>query len=306
MNSDENDENDIWIYNNGQYEKELIPAEKWMRLIYENPSACAPLLFLVKRKIFSRLYGHYCRTRFSARQIPEFIKKYQVDMSGCSGAYNNYAEFFAREKENIKFPVEPGLLGSPCEGVVSVYDNIDPKQLIAAKGSYFSLGELFGDEALAETYRGGTMLHIRLTPANYHRAHFFDDGKVLNSKFINGDLYSVSPLALKSVARLYCRNKRALILFSSQNFGDVALVEVGATFVGSIVHSFEIGETVMRAQQAGYFLPGGSLLLIFFKKGRLIADRSLLAQTAAGYETKVNVGTVLGKMAISSSLEAYC
>ena len=284
---------DIWIYNGGQYERERICAEKWMRLIYEDPVGGAPLLFLAKRKVVSRIYGLYCRTPFSARQIPQFIKDNNVDMTGCKGRYKNFAEFFSREKSGVCFPEQPGVLGSPCEGMVSAYTDIDPQKLIAAKGSYFSLSELFHNDKLAKAYKGGSMVSIRLTPANYHRAHFFDDGVVTASKFIDGDLLSVSPLAVRRIARLYCLNKRALSVFASKNFGDVALVEVGATFVGSIVHCFEKGKPVRRGQQASYFLPGGSLLLMFFKKGEFTPGTSLLKQTAAGYETKIHIGQPL-------------
>ena len=261
-----------------------------MRLIYENPASSAPLLFLAKRKFISRIYGAYCRTPMSARKIPDFIREYQVDMSGCAESYKNFADFFSRAKTGVSFPAEPDILGSPCEGLVSVHTDINPCELIAAKGSSFSLSELFGDAQLAASYKGGTMVRIRLTPANYHRMHFFDDGVITDAKFINGNLFSVNPLALARVARLYCRNKRALILFSSKNFGEVAMVEVGATFVGSITHCFETGEPVRRGQQASVFSPGGSLLLMFFKPGELTPLDSILTQTAAGYESKIQAG----------------
>ena len=285
---------EIWVYHNGQYEKERICAEKWMRIIYENPVGRATLPFLVKRKALSHLYGAWCRTRLSARNIPRFIKENQVDMTGCSGPYKNFAEFFSREKKDVRFPPEPGVLGSPCEGMALAYTDINPEKLIAAKGSYFSLAQLLGSEALAKLYAGGSMVQIRLTPANYHRVHFFDDGVVKASKVLDGSLLSVSPLAVKRIARLYCQNKRAVTLFSSENFGDVALVEVGATFVGSIVHCFKVGDRVSRGQQAGFFLPGGSLLLMFFKKGGFVPARALLEQTAGGYETKTPIGVPLG------------
>jgi len=304
---------EVWIYNNGQHERELICAEKWLRLIYENPIGGATLPYLFSRKVLSRLYGIYCRTGFSAKSIPKFIKQNQVDMTGCQGPYKNFADFFSREKTGISFPDKSGQLGAPCEGFASIYTNILPEEMIAAKNSLFSLAELFGDESLAEAYRDGIMLRIRLAPANYHRMHFFDDGTVTGSKFLDGDLFSVSPLAVNRIARLYCRNKRGLIMFSSQHFGDVAIVEVGATFVGSIVHSFdqasETGSTtnqtdnpiegllpVHRGQQASYFLPGGSLVLVFFKKGAFIPNRTLLEQTSAGYETKICVGESIGEI----------
>ena len=285
---------DIWIYNKGKYERESVVAEKWMRLIYENPVGAATLPYLVKRKALSRLYGIYCRTKLSAVQIPKFIQQYDVDMTGFEGPYKNFADFFSREKKDVAFPDEPDLLGSPCEGLLSAVNSIQPEKLIAAKDSYFSLPELFDDEMLARDYHGGTMLRIRLTPANYHRMHFFDDGQVTDTRYLNGDLYSVSPLALKRVARLYCRNKRALILFSSKNFGEVAIVEVGATFVGSIVHCFDEGDVVRRGQQASYFLPGGSLVLIFFRKGAFVPSETVLAQTLSGFESKTSIGDALG------------
>ncbi|MDR2559232.1 MAG: phosphatidylserine decarboxylase [Oscillospiraceae bacterium] len=285
---------DVIVYNNGQYEKEFIPAEKGMRLIYGNPVCGPPMLFLVKRKLVSRLYGRYCRSKSSARAIPKFIEKYQVDMTGCESNYKNFADFFAREKNNLRFPNCQKTLGSPCEGLVSINTDIEPENLIAAKDSAFSLPELFGDEKLAEEYGGGTMVRLRLTPTNYHRMHFFDDGVVSAPKFIKGHLYSVNPLAVGRIARLYCRNKRAVFKVSTENFGDVILVEVGATFVGSIVHCFEAGETVNRGQQASYFLPGGSLVLMFFKKNKFNPCNKILAQTAKGFESKISAGEPIG------------
>jgi len=284
----------LWVYNGGQLEQERIVAERWMRLIYENPVGRASLLWWVKRKTISRIYGLYCRTPMSARKIQRFIQEYDIDMTGCDDKYKNFAQFFSREKTNVCFPEDPQVLGSPCEGMVTINTGIEPEKLIAAKGADFSLAELFGDKALAEEYRGGTMLRIRLTPSNYHRMHFFDDGVVTGAKFLKGDLYSVSPLAVDRVRRLYCRNKRAIINFSSQHFGEVAMVEVGATFVGSIVHCFDIGQHVTRGQQASFFLPGGSLVLVFFKEGAFNPDEALLQQTNAGYETKSLIGHPLG------------
>ena len=284
----------IWIYNDGQLEQERICPERWMRLIYENPLGGASLLWLVKRKALSRLYGLYCRTPMSARGIPKFIEKYNVDMTGCDGSYKNFAQFFAREKEGVEFPSEVSELGSPCEGLVSISTDIKPEQIITAKGSNFSLEELFDDADLAREYENGTMVSIRLTPAHYHRMHFFDNGVVKDTRMIKGDLYSVSPLALKRVMDLYCRNKRALIQFSTENFGDAVIVEVGATFVGSIVHCFTEGQKVKRGDVASYFKPGGSLVLMFLKKGMFKPSGDLVVRTIDGIETKTTIGATIG------------
>ena len=284
----------IMIYNNGRIEEERICPEKLMRLIYENPIGGASLLWLVKRKAVSRLYGLYCQTRFSARGIPRFIKKYDVDMSGCEGTYKNFSQFFSREKKGIQFPKTDNELGVPCEGLVSVFENIKQDELIAVKGAHFSMHDLFFDKVLANMYDGGHMVSIRLTPANYHRMHFFDNGVVNETRMIKGDLFSVSPIALKKVAKLYCRNKRALIKLKTDNFGEVVLVEVGATFVGSIVHCYEDGQKIKRGEVASYFKPGGSLVLMFLKKGVFMPNEDLVKRTAEGIETKMAIGTVLG------------
>ena len=258
--------------------------ESWLSLIYENPAGRATLPHLVKRKFLSRLYGMYCQTGHSAKKIPQFVEDYQVDMTGCEpyDSYKNFSEFFARERAGITFPEKQNQLGSPCEGLVSTYSDILPEKLIAAKGCHFSLTELLGDEALAEKYRGGMMIKIRLTPADYHRIHFFDDGMVSGIRFIDGDLFSVNPMAVKKIARLYCRNKRAVIMFSSQNFGDVVIVEVGATFVGSIIHKVTENDRIKRGQLAGYFLPGGSLVMIFLRQGAYVLKTSTETRTRVG------------------------
>jgi phosphatidylserine decarboxylase len=284
----------ILVYNDGRLEQEKIVAEAWMRLIYVNPVGRATLPFLVKRKALSRLYGMYCRTPRSARMIPKFIEQNKVDMTGFDGPYGSFTEFFSREKKDVAFPAEPHLLGSPCEGMASVFTDIRADHMIAAKGEAYQLAELFGDKALAAKYEGGTLLRIRLTPANYHRVHSFDEGTVTSTRLLKGHLYSVSPLALGRIARLYCRNKRALTQFATCNFGDVVLVEVGATFVGSIVHCFKAGEALNRKQQVSYFQPGGSLLLVFFEKGAFVPDETLRQRSAEGYETMVKIGEALG------------
>jgi len=284
----------IWVYNGNELEEERIYPEKWMRLIYENPVGGASLLWLVKRKAVSRMYGLYCKTRFSARVIPKFINEYNIDMTGCNGQYKNFAQFFSREKENVNFPKATRELGSPCEGFVSVFTDLKHDHVVAAKGSGFSLAELFKDAELAKEYEGGTMVSIRLTPAHYHRMHFFDNGTVTDTRIIKGDLYSVSPLALNKVVRLYCRNKRAVINFTTENFGDVVLVEVGATFVGSIVHCFTPGQEVHKGQVASYFKPGGSLVLMFVKKEYFAPSAELVTHTLEGHETKIAIGETLG------------
>jgi len=301
------------IYHNGTTQPEKIVAEKWLRLIYGTDKAAAPasLATLASRKLVSRLYGAYCQSPRSQHLIKSFIANNDIDLTGCAGSYENFAQFFARKKSGIEFPTDAGVMGSFCEGLASVYENIDPEAVIAAKGATYTLAELFGGgvgyeeraegERLAEKYRGGTHLHLRITPTDYHRMHFFDDCEVTDATFINGDLHSVNPLAVAKIARLYCQNKRVRVQVATENFGDVTLMEVGATFVGSIVHRFLVGDRARRGRQASYFLPGGSLVLAFFEKGKIKFDAGIVARTAQGIETRVQVGERIGNAMMSTT-----
>ena len=52
---------------------------------------------------------------------------------------------------------------------------------------------------------------------------------------------------------------------------------------------------VRRGDVKGWFCFGGSSVLLFFEPGRVRPDADLLAQTAAGIETAVDVGEKIGE-----------
>jgi phosphatidylserine decarboxylase len=85
------------------------------------------------------------------------------------------------------------------------------------------------------------MLISRLCPSDYHRFHFPVSGIPSEAKLVNGSLYSVSPIALRRNIRYLVMNKRVITLIEAPEFGTVAMIEVGATNVGSIVQTFTRG-----------------------------------------------------------------
>ena len=111
--------------------------------------------------------------------------------------------------------------------------------------------ELFGEahlpaeeQTLARTFAAGSMLISRLCPVDYHRFHFPVGGLPGPSQRIDGWLYSVSPIALRRNLRYLIANKREITVINSPEFGQVAMIEVGATNVGSIRQTFIDGRTV--------------------------------------------------------------
>jgi len=143
-------------------------------------------------------------------------------------------------------------------------------------------------------YNGGTCLIFRLCPTDYHRFHFIDDGVCSNTTKIKGHYYSVNPIALKSINKLFCQNKREWSIFHSDNFGDVIYMEVGATCVGSIIQSYSPNSKIKKGTEKGYFKFGGSTVILFFKKDTIKIDEDLLHQTQLGFETSVFMGEKIG------------
>ena len=149
------------------------------------------------------------------------------------------------------------------------------------------------NDSLAAIYSDGSLILLRLCPTDYHRYHFPLSGTVSPEVIINGDLFSVSPIALRDMADVFLVNKRNYIILANRRFGDVIMSEIGATMVGSIVQTYK-GNKVEKGQEKGFFKFGGSSIILFFKKGSILIDDDLLENTANGLETEVKMGERIG------------
>jgi phosphatidylserine decarboxylase len=138
------------------------------------------------------------------------------------------------------------------------------------------------------------MLISRLCPVDYHRFHFPVSGLPGSSRGIPGWLYSVNPIALRKNIRYLVVNKRQITVIQSEPFGVVAMIEVGATNVGSIQQSFVPGIPVAKGDEKGFFSFGGSCVITLFQKGRIAFDRDIAEQSAQQIETFAKMGDRLG------------
>lgn len=240
------------------------------------------------------------RYRTKPKKIKGFVQSLAIDLSEAKiediGKYSTFNEFFTRELKPSRRPLcnQPEALISPADGRVFAWENIDIDLMVQVKGLAYTLADLLQDQALALAYSGGTCLVIRLCPADYHRFHFPDSGVPGPPQQIKGSYYSVNPLALHKIIRLYCRNKRELTVFRSDHFGDMLLLEVGATCVGSIIQTYSANQHVAKGSEKGYFKFGGSTVIVLFKKDRVKLDEDILDHTVSGFETKILMGERLG------------
>lgn len=138
------------------------------------------------------------------------------------------------------------------------------------------------------------MLISRLCPVDYHRFHFPVDGVPGEARPCRGSLYSVSPVALRRNLRYLVLNKRMFTLIASPVFGQVALIEVGATNVGTIRQTFVPGRPAGKGDEKGFFAFGGSCLITLFTRGSIVFDRDLVSASADCIETYARMGERLG------------
>ena len=134
------------------------------------------------------------------------------------------------------------------------------------------------------------MIVFRLAPPDYHRYHFPVSGMTSSSNIkIDGDYFSVNPLALRKKAEIFWLNKREYGVIQTPLFGNVVMVEVGATMVGSMIQTYS-GTTVKKGQEKGYFKFGGSTVVLLFEKDQIKIDADLLTNTANSLETTIKMG----------------
>lgn len=134
---------------------------------------------------------------------------------------------------------DPAILASPSDAIVGACGRVEDGRVYQVKGSPYTLAELLGDAAMAEPYRNGRFVTLRLTAAMYHRFHAPHDLTVEGVRYISGDTWNVNPIALKRVERLFCRNERAPIRVRLEGSDlPLLLVPVAAILVASIRLTF--------------------------------------------------------------------
>ncbi|KAL2818896.1 phosphatidylserine decarboxylase-domain-containing protein [Aspergillus granulosus] len=239
----------------------------------------------------------------SASQIRDFINFHQLDMTEVLlplDQFKNFNEFFYRAlKPNARpcsAPNEPRIVVSPADCRSVVFDKISEATGIWVKGREFSIKRLLGDAYPEDVsrYQNGALGVFRLAPQDYHRFHIPVDGVMGAPKTIEGEYYTVNPMAIRSALDVYGENVRILVPIDSVAHGRVMVICVGAMMVGSTVITRQAGEKVSRAEELGYFKFGGSTLILLFEEGKINFDSDLVDNSKGALETLVRVGMSVG------------
>jgi phosphatidylserine decarboxylase len=239
----------------------------------------------------------------SVKEIEPFIAFHQLDMSEVllpTSQFKNFNEFFYRALKPgarpCSAPDDPRVIVSPADCRTVVFNTLDQAQSIWVKGREFTVERLLGDAYPQDVarYQGGSLGIFRLAPQDYHRFHIPVDGVLDEPKTIEGEYYTVNPMAIRSALDVYGENVRVICPIDSVSHGRVMVICVGAMMVGSTVITRQKGEQVKRAEELGYFKFGGSTLLLLFEPGRMRYDEDLVDNSRSALETLVRVGMSIG------------
>jgi len=277
------------------------------------------VLYLLPHHALSRIVQWCTRCqRFPFRKSITrwFIRHYNVDMSEAlepdPNAYPDFNSFFTRTLRPEARPVvhEAGQICCPNDGAISQLGDIQGAQIFQAKGHTYSLIELLGgSEERARPFLGGRFATMYLSPGDYHRVHMPLSARLLETVYIPGRLFSVSPDYTEAIPRLFARNERVACIFQTEA-GPMAVVLVGAIFVGSIetvwageitpprgkrikLTSYAASNDVIqldRGEEMGRFNMGGSTIIVLFGPG------CVEWQTGLSPEMRIKFGQSLGRV----------
>jgi phosphatidylserine decarboxylase len=290
----------------GELRDEQIIWDRFLPWLYTPTLGARVCRAVLRSRPPSVVYGWLQRAPWSRRHIDKLVVRLSIDAEESEkplSEYGSLAAFFSRRLRPGTRPFEanPDVLASPADGRVLAFPRLTGGT-IPVKGRGFSLATLVQDRDLARSYEDGAGVVIRLAPADHHWLHFPDHGVASRWRVIPGAYDSVSHYALEREPEILCLNYRHVIVLESRGFGPVLLVVIGALFVGSIVEVYRPG-AVERGQPQGYFGFGASSMVLATVRGRLQLDPDLITNTRQGLETRIHMGTSLGRRPTAAAAE---
>ena len=234
---------------------------------------------------------------FNHEILESFIKdspKYAVQDSMIDGRPNapsgwlTFNQFFARELNPglrpISSPTDNSVITSPADCTYrNTYsigpDSTIPEIKIKKTHKFASVEHLLDGSPYASAFANGTFVHYFLGPYSYHRFHTPVAGLLRECRAVKGLVYLDVNLTNNQFdapdssqgGYEFAQARGILILDTSGSaYGDVGLVGVvpiGMCQVSSVNMTAAVGNNMMKGDEFGYFLFGGSDIIVLFQEG---------------------------------------
>jgi phosphatidylserine decarboxylase len=236
-------------------------------------------------KKYVKARGEFLDTPASAAAIPSYtalpnyhVDDYVVEPSG----WLTFNQFFAREvkpgKRPIAAPFDDKVIVSPADSVFAGTWDIDADSKVTAKGVTWPIAKLLEDSPYQDAFKSGIYTHSFLNVDDYHRYHVPVAGEIKEVRKIEGRVYA--NLIRKADGSLdvidgdtYQYNQeRGLIVIDSPGVGLVAVLPIGMGFVSSVNLTPEIGAKLQKGDEFGFFMFGGSDIVMLFQNKKVVID----------------------------------
>lgn len=284
-----------YIDRKGNVTVEENEQDKFLRHLYNDRGGRLCLRVLVQPFV-SKMAGVFLNTGLSARFVPGFVEKNRIDLGVYEKQkFSSWNDFFTRRIREGERPIDErkNILVSPCDGKLSVY-RIGEGSRFFIKDTEYTVEQLLRNKKLADRYLGGYAMVFRLTVDDYHHYCYVADGEKSPDVKIPGVFHTVNPAA-NDVCQIYHENTREYCLLKTEQFGTIAMMEVGAMMVGKITNLQPGACEVKKGEEKGYFEFGGSTIVLLLQHGRVRMDSDLIENSENGYETIVRMGERIGK-----------
>ena len=236
-------------------------------------------------KMLVQAYGEFLDTPASAAGIASFASKpnYNIDdyFVGPSG-WLTFNQFFAREmrpgKRPVASPRDDRVIVSPADAVFMGTWPINDASNITVKGVNWDIAELLEGSPYEDAFKGGTYTHSFLYIDDYHRYHVPVAGRVKEVRNISGRVYmDVSRLAdggfdVVDGDTYQFNQERGLVVIDSPELGLVAVLPIGMSYVSSVNLTPRVGAELRKGDPFGYFLFGGSDIVMLFQEADIRFD----------------------------------
>ena len=202
-----------------------------------------------------------------------------------SNIWTSFNDWFARRlADSSKRPVSDADIIAPADstpqGIWTIDKNSQLDMGVQLKSTkFYSVEQIIGEDSNYKTkFAGGTLTHTFLDVNDYHRYHFPLDGTIKEVRKISA-LDAVGGLVawdsdLKKYV-LYDENpgwqsiETRDCLIMETKYGLVAILPIGMSQVSSCnwEESVKVGASVKKGDPMGYFLFGGSDIVMIFQEG---------------------------------------
>jgi len=238
--------------------------------------------FIAWMKKYIEARGQFMDTPASAAKIRSFrsLAKWHIDdyIADPSG-WMTFNQFFAREIKPGKRPIaelcNDKVIVSPADAVFQGVWDIDANSKVTVKGVTWPIAKLLEGSPYQDAFKNGIYTHSFLNGNDYHRFHTPVAGEIKEVRKIQGrvyiDMIRKADGSLQAVdGDTYQYNQeRGLIVIDSPEVGLVAVLPIGMGPISSVNLTPEVGATLQKGDEFGYFMFGGSDVVMLFQNKKV-------------------------------------